>query len=231
MAVASLPVEEGGPPIQFLPDGLGNGLVLRGDDQHHFRVVEAVHHRVDDLSDDEHRHSGVQCISHIPEHQSRQHHHKGVKAHGNLTDGYVPPAQLQQPHQNIRAAGGGAGYEHDSQAQAADHPAVERADQRLHLRGRKSGDQVNQHRADYRSQGGAQEETPADLHASQQKQRKVKKNGQSAHAAHTQQLHNHHGETRDAAGVHFIGLQKQGKPRRKQGAPQKRSKNPAHLAF
>ena len=59
--------------------------------------------------------------------------------------------------------------------------------------------------------------------------RQVDENGQLTHTADSGQLHNHLSKTGDAAGVHIIGLKKQGKAQGEYGTAQNGCQNPAEF--
>ena len=206
MAVGAFPIEEGCASVQLGADGLRHRVVLLGNDQRHLGIVEPVHHGIQHLARNKHRHAGIQRLGDVLEHDARQDGHPGVKAHGNLSDGDIPVFELQQPHHDVRAAGGGAANEHHAQPQPADHAAVKGAEQRIHGRHRDFGKSVDQDRAENHSQQTAAKEPSADLHTAEDEQRQVNKDRQHAHAAVAQQLHGHQRKAGNTAGADLIGL-------------------------
>ena len=134
-------------------------------------------------------------------------HHK-VKEEGDLPDGHIAVAGFQQPDDDIRAAGAGIGGKDDAKTGTAQHAAVKRSDDGLHLGGGDHAEQIQKRRQGKGTDQRPYEEFHSNLLASYKKQRQVQKCRDHAYRSEGKQTNDDHRQAGDAAGVQTVGFQK-----------------------
>ena len=172
-AIAALAVQKGRTSIQLLTHRLDDLLIPGRNDQRNLGIVKSVDHRVHHTAADKHRHTAVESLGNVPENNTCQHHHRHVEAHADDADGHMLILGLQKPHYDIRAAGGAARRKHDTQANTAEDPAVERRYQRIYLDGWEHSKQVDSHRDRRRAHHGTNHELSVDPQSADDQQRQI----------------------------------------------------------
>ena len=176
------PPEDGDAPVQLRTDGADDLLGSVADDIGHLGVVQAVEHPVDDQGGDIQGDQPVQGAAQAVEGQSGQGDDHQVHRHDQGAHGQMAEAELQQPGDEIGAAGGGSLEEHHPKGQPDQRAAEDGGQHGVHGReGVTGGQQVHPQGGGGGGEEGGGQQLPPQQPPAQQEQGQVEGDDRTAH--------------------------------------------------
>ena len=199
-------MEDGDAPFQLVGQGVQHRLGLVCDDIGHLGGVQAIEHRVHDYGGDIQGHQAVQGGVQTVEHQGGGADHRQIQPQQQPAHGQPGQRQLQQPGQQVGAAGGSPLAQDDTQGDAQKQAAVDAGQQRLHgLKGVQTVQQVDEQGGHRHGVEGGHQQAASQQLPPQQEQRDVHTEYQHADGGKAQKGVDHLGYAGEPAVGDVVG--------------------------